>query len=340
MKKRSTPLPFLWIILLALALAGSSQSGTARGEPAAPEAPSSLPAFSGSITAKMDGEVHTLPLEEYLIGVVAAEMPASFEQEALKAQAVAARTYLLSRMSHRSGSHPDADVCTDPACCTAWSGQDAQKARWGTDYEANRAKLCRAVSETAGVYLVWQGEPIQAVFHAASAGQTAASGELWNALPYLISVPSPETAADVPNYVSTVAVSAEDFRQTILQAAPQADLSGDASGWLGMQTLTESGRVDTLTIGGVCLSGQTLRTLFSLRSAMFTLEYAGGDFRFTVSGYGHGVGMSQYGANVMARQGADYAAILAHYFPGASLEDVSRKNMEQVASATSLSSSS
>lgn len=346
MKKRRTPLPILWLLLFALVLAGSSlpamPNAQDTGAPEAAQPPASSLPLNGSvcITAQIDGTVQTLPLEEYLVGVVAAEMPASFVLEALKAQAVAARTYLLSRMRYRGTAHPDADVCSDPACCTAWSSQQAQQTRWGTDYGANREKLCRAVSETAGMYLTWQGEPIQAVFHAASAGQTAASGELWNALPYLVSVSSPETADDVPNYTSTVEVTAEDFRQTILQTAPQAALSGDAAGWLGTQTQTESGRVDTLAIGGVPLSGQTLRTLFSLRSTMFTLEYADGVFRFTVSGYGHGVGMSQYGANVMAQQGADYTEILSHYFPGASLEDVSRKNIEQVASATSLSSSS
>ena len=347
MNKRRAPPPILWLLLFALMLANASLPTALNAqETNPPEATAQLPASSlplnGSvcITARIDGTVQTLPLEEYLVGVVAAEMPASFASEALKAQAVAARTYLLSRMRHRSTAHPDADVCGDPACCTAWSSQQAQQTRWGADYVANHEKLCRAISETAGMYLTWQGEPIQAVFHAASAGQTAASGELWNELPYLVSVSSPETADDVPNYISTVEVAAEDFRQTILQTAPHAALSGDASGWLGAQTQTESGRVDTLTIGGVPLNGQTLRTLFSLRSTMFTLEYTDSVFRFTVSGYGHGVGMSQYGANVMAQQGADYTEILSHYFPGASLDGVSRKNIEQVAAATSLSSSS
>ena len=141
-------------------------------------------------------------------------------------------------------------------------------------------------------------------------------GQVWNPSPYLVSVSSPETAEDVPNFVSAVECTPLDFRDTLLYAHPEADFTGEESTWIGEMSLDASGRVASAILGGVPMEGTELRRLFSLRSTAFTLEYTGGRFRFTVTGYGHGVGMSQYGANVMAREGANYADILAHYYPG------------------------
>ena len=148
------------------------------------------------------GEVRTLPLEDYLCGVLAAEMPASFPPEALKAQAVAARTYAVS--AGRAHKHGEADVCADFGCCQAWLSEDALRERWGGDYGQNAQKIAAAVEATAGQILLYEGEPVFAAFHSSSAGATEDCGEVWNPRPYLISVPSPETAADVPGYVSTV----------------------------------------------------------------------------------------------------------------------------------------
>ena len=158
-----------------------------------------------------------------------------------------------------------------------------------------------------------------AAFHSSSAGATEDCGAIWSARPYLISVDSPETAEEVPNYISSVELSALDFRDTVLYARPDADFTGDESGWIGEITHDESGRVASAVLGGEKLSGTELRSLFSLRSTAFTLEYTGSSFLFTVTGFGHGVGMSQYGANVMAKSGADYREILAHYYPGTQL---------------------
>jgi stage II sporulation protein D len=144
-------------------------------------------------------------------------------------------------------------------------------------------------------------------------------GALWDALPYLVSVSSPETAQDVPNYVSTVEVSVSDFASSLRAANLAADLSGTPDTWVGDITRDSSGRVATAVIGGAEISGAELREIFSLRSTAFTLEYKDGALLFTVTGYGHGVGMSQYGANVMAQSGSAYAEILAHYYPGTQL---------------------
>ena len=157
-----------------------------------------------------------------------------------------------------------------------------------------------------------------AAFHSSSAGATEASGSIWSERPYLISVSSPETEEDVPNFVSRVDCTELDFRDTLLSAHPEADFTGDASGWVGEISRDESGRVASVVLGGVSVSGTELRSLFALRSTAFELEYDGG-FHFTVTGYGHGVGMSQYGAKVMAEDGADYRAILAHYYTGCEL---------------------
>lgn len=289
-------------------------------------APSAAPAESPSPAAPAPETLRVLTAEglremrmqDYLPGVVAAEMPAAFPEEALKAQAVAARTYALYCAA--SGKHSGADVCTDPGCCQAWADEPALRERWGGEYDAWAEKCRSAVAATEGVYLSYKGAPVFAAFHAASAGATEDSGRVWEARPYLRSVPSPESADTVPDFVTTLRCSALDFRDTLLSAHPEADLTGAPETWLGELTRDESGRVDTVTLGGIPFRGTELRRLFSLRSAAFSLDWTGEGFLFTVTGSGHGVGMSQYGAAVMAEEGALYPEILAHYYPGTTLE--------------------
>lgn len=264
-------------------------------------------------------DILSLPMEEYLIGVVAAEMPASFQPEALKAQAVAARSYALYCIA--SGKHDSGRICADFRCCQAWSEDESLRSRWGADYDKYRQAVSQAVQATAGQYLSYEGQAIFAAFHSSSAGATEDCGAIWSPLPYLVSVSSPETAQTVPGFVSQVELSPLDFRDTILSACPEADMSGDASAWLGAIEPEASGRVASVEIGGSSISGEKLRSLFSLRSTAFSLEYTGSAFLFTVKGHGHGVGMSQYGAEHMAAEGQSYAQILAHYYPGTQLTD-------------------
>ena len=180
-------------------------------------------------------------------------------------------------------------------------------------------KILSAVEATDGRVMLYDDEVILAAFHSSSAGKTEQGAELWGDIPYLDCVSSPETENDVPNFVSTVTVAAESFRETILASEPEAQLSGDPSLWLGETQLDDSGRVRFITIGSRQLSGSALRTAFGLRSTFFSISCAGEVFTFTVTGYGHGLGMSQYGANVMARKGFSYREILEHYYPGAKL---------------------
>ena len=291
-------------------------------------APPKPPADTGAQTAALpapetirvllkDGAVQELDMQAYLTGVVAAEMPASFEPEALKAQAVAARSYAMYCAG--ANKHGDADVCTDFRCCQAWQSEDEQREKWGENYAFYAEKIRSAAAETEGEYLSYEGRAVFAAFHASSAGATEASGEIWSPVPYLISVSSPETAQTVPNYISTLDCAALDFRDVVLSAYPEADFTGEESRWIGPIIRDESGRVKTVELGGVSIPGTELRSLFTLRSTAFELVYSAGRFLFTVTGNGHGVGMSQYGAQTMAAQGADYVEILAHYYPGTEL---------------------
>ncbi len=286
----------------------------------APAAARALTAAAAPETLRVqlpDGTAETMDMQDYLTGVLAAEMPASFEKEALKAQAVAARSYALYCAGARK--HGQADVCTDFACCQAWQSRAERQEKWGENFAFYEEKLRAAVGETEGRYLSYQGSPAFAAFHASSAGATEDSGEIWNPVPYLVSVSSPEDAGTVPNYISTLDCAALDFRDALLSAYPEADFTGEESGWIGPVDRDASGRVRSVLLGGLSVPGTELRSLFSLRSTAFELSYSNGRFLFTVTGNGHGVGMSQYGAQVMAKNGAGYAEILAHYYPGTEL---------------------
>lgn len=271
-----------------------------------------------TIRLKRADGVLELPLEDYLLGVLAAEMPASYPPEALKAQAVAARTYALYCAA--GGKHGGADVCDDPGCCQAWQDDPALREKWGERYGENRDRLLRALAETRGQVLRYGGEPILAAFHASSPGATEDCGLVWSqSLPYLVSVSSPETAETVPGLASSLSCEVLDFRDAVLSAHPEADFSSPPEDWLGEAVTDGSGRVQRMTVGGAELRGTELRALFSLRSAAFRLEYREGRFQFSVLGSGHGVGMSQTGARLMAESGADYREILAHYYTGTEL---------------------
>lgn len=286
-----------------------------------PELPAPLQGADATVrlTVWTSDALQETTLSDYLPGVLAGEMPAGFGDEALKAQAVAARTYILYKRLHGCHTHPEAVVCDAAECCKAWLSQEALQQRWAEDYTQNMEKMCAAVSETDGLYLSYAGEPIQAVFHSSSAGKTESSANLWKALPYLVSVESPETQEDVPNFVTEVEVSAEALKAAVSSVHPAADFSGEADTWLGGVYYNETGRVTYASLGGAVLSGAELREMFSLRSTCFTLKATEAGFVFCVTGYGHGVGMSQYGAKVMAENGAGFQEILLHYYPGTQL---------------------
>jgi len=268
------------------------------------------------------GVIARMTMERYLIGVVASEMPAAFELEALMAQAVAARTNALYNMRVKpKANHPGADVCSDFTCCTAYSDDEELRERWQDDYVENVTRIINAVLRTDGEYVSYEDKPILAVFHSSSAGKTESSGNVWlEDLPYLQSVYSPETAEQVPDYVSTVTVERSVFLDTIKRELSVTIVSDDEQSWISDISYTESGRVGELSIGGVPVSGTKLRSMFDLRSTAISFEWAKGDVVFSTVGSGHGVGMSQYGANVMAKSGMDYKKILSTYYTGAVIQ--------------------
>jgi len=264
------------------------------------------------------GGVEEMTLGDYLWRVVAAEMPASFEAEALKAQAVCARTYTLWKMEGGSHSAEGADICGDSSCCQAYCTPAEAAERWGEQAAEYTAKIASAVAETDGLVLTYEGELIQAVFFSSSTYTTEDAAAVWgNEVPYLVSVESPE-GEEVPNYRSTVTLTAEQMKELAKTAG--AALPGDTSAWLTDISYTASGRVAELNFGGITLSGGGARNLFGLRSACFTVQEKDGVFTFSVTGYGHGVGMSQYGANAMAKEGATWRDIVTHYYTGVTVQ--------------------
>ncbi len=286
--------------------------------------PAAGPGADGARTVRVlleDGTVEEQTMADYLWSVTAAEMPASFEPEALRAQAVCARTYTLWQMRH-PGKHERADVCTDSGCCQAYITREAAAERWGPLAETYEDKLEGAVADTSGIAALYDGAPIQAVFFSSAAGKTEDAAAVWGSeLPYLTSVESPE-GEEVPNYRSTVTYTADELRELVLGAYPQADLSGPPADWLSDVAYTGTGRVETIKVGGVVLSGGAARSLFALRSPSFTVDCSEGGFTFSVTGYGHGVGLSQYGANAMAKAGSTWREILEHYYTGVELGQV------------------
>lgn len=290
----------------------------AEPEPAAPETAAVHHDRDVTLTIQDGDTTEQMTLERYLTGVVRGEMPASFEMEALRAQAAAERSYVYYQLAAgRKDAHPDADFCTDHTCCSAYLSETAAREKWGGDFAPWNTRVEQAVSDTDGQVVLYNGRPILAVFHSSSAQRTKSSGEVWlQDLPYLQSVSSPEKGDEIPNYYSRAEFTADEFRNIFRGAHPEAELSGDCSGWVRDLTLSASGSVQTVCIGGVRVKGTELRRLYALRSTTFELEAQGGKLIFYVTGFGHGVGMSQYGANEMAKEGATWQEIIRHYYSG------------------------
>lgn len=313
--------------LACMALAQSAAPSAAEAASAASEesseqeAPS--PADMTATVCFMDqstGQTVTLSLREYLIGAVAAEMPVSWPDEALKAQAVAAHSYALYRRDHSSGEN-GAWFTADPARRQSCLTDAVLHSYWGTAYAANYARLSALVDTVQTQVLYYGDAPAGTSYFAMSNGRTEASENVWGtALPYLVPVDSStDTAAD--NYEYTLNLSAAQLQQLLAERLGiAADLSQQAQ-WFGTPVLTSSGYVDSLPVCGQTVQGTALRKALGLRSACFTVVCQSGTFSFTTRGYGHGVGMSQWGAKALAEQGADYRTILVHYYPGTELRE-------------------
>lgn len=276
-----------------------------------------------NIYDKDSGKIVQMNVEEYLVGVVSAEMPASFDEEALNAQAVAARTYTARKLKTYGGSgcksHAKADICTDSTCCQAYDSPANRKKKWGNpDYYENRIR--EAVLFTQGELVVYNDEPIEAFFHSTAGGYTEDSENAFSAaLPYLRSVKSDETAA--AHYESTKSYTRAAFVSSVNKAFKGAKLKANTlQDEIEVLSRFDSGRVDQLRLGGATTTGKELRKQLSLDSTNITFEFTKKNVVIKTKGYGHGVGMSQTGADAMAKEGADYKEILEYYYVGTTIE--------------------
>lgn len=261
-----------------------------------------------------DGTVQQRDMDEYLVCVLLAEMPASFEMEALKAQAVAARTYARKAWV-TGGKHGDGSVCTHSGCCQAFLETETYLHNGGT--EAGLDKVRKAVYATSGQCLEYEGELIEATYFSCSGGSTEDAAAVWGTdYPYLQAVDSPGEE-DAAWFTDSVSFTPEAFA-----GALDRELPDQMEGWLGSVTYTDGKGVDSMEIGGESYSGTQLRSLLGLRSTAFTIDADEEGIIITTHGYGHRVGMSQYGAEAMAVGGSGYKEILAHYYPGTELTTI------------------
>lgn len=268
--------------------------------------PDSDPAAPLTLYDAACGETITVPVRDFLIGAAACEMPSDWPDDAIRAQMVASHSYALALGQ-------DA-MQVNSALCAGWTDRTVLQARWGDDFAADFQRLADLADGVCDTLLCYDGAPAAACYHSISAGKTEASQNVWvTALPYLQGVDSPWDKT-VEGYETAVTYSAEQVNAVLLNLG--LDPGDDPAAWFGVPDLDEAGYVSSLAVCGETLGGTALRGALGLRSASFTVEYADGYFTFTTRGYGHGVGLSQYGAKAMAEGGAGWREILTYYFPG------------------------
>lgn len=273
--------------------------------------------FESNMTVKVkrekSGEIDEVPFEEYVLGVLAGEMPISFQKEALKAQAVAARSYVMKKMEANKGKEYDV---VDTVMNQVYLDRESLKTAWKENYDERFQKLKEVIDETNGEYLAYNGQVIEAFFFSTSTGMTENSGEVFQTqLPYLKSVKS-EWDRDVsPVFSENITLSLSDF-YTKLNLPYQENLK------IEIKKATSTGRVKELSINGKDFTGGTICTKLGLRSTFFSITQNGSNVHINTKGYGHGVGMSQYGAEGMARAGYHYEEILKYYYQGVEIKKI------------------
>lgn len=264
----------------------------------------------------------SMALSEYVCGVLAQEMPAQYHMEALKAQAVAARTRVMDQQLHGGCMlHPGVDICTDSAHCQGFATEKERMEKWEDNYDQYQERIVTAEKETQGQWLSYAGTPIKVLYHAMSGGKTENAQEVFaQAQPYLISVES-KGEENAKDFWQETFISYEDVAQKLNQG-----LSDDLCTVeqlrhsLSICEYTATGRVKALQIGNQTWNASDFRKALGLRSTWFSMSMGDTGITFQQRGYGHGVGMSQVGANAMAASGADHQQILLHYYPGVTIE--------------------
>ena len=266
---------------------------------------------------KDKNEVEEVNLDEYITNVISAEMPVTYDLEALKAQAIVARTYTIYKIT-TSKKHENADICDKSTCCQAWISREDRFKKWDEDKRnENWNKIVQAVNETVGKIITYEGKPINAFFHANSGGKTEVPFYVWGGTgyPYLQVV---ETSGEenYSGYKSEAKFTKEEFIEKIKKEHEDFEIDFKEENCIQIIERDNSNRVVTVKIGNLKLSGVETRTLLGLRSANFTIEINKDEILFKVIGYGHGVGMSQTGADSLAKQGKNYEEIIKHFYTG------------------------
>ncbi|MBP3597376.1 MAG: stage II sporulation protein D [Clostridia bacterium] len=260
-----------------------------------------------------NGNIEELGMNQYLYGVVASEMPASYEIEALKAQAVVARTYTIYKIKNGS-KHVGADICDNSNCCQAWITKENRLARWEVDKRDEYwNKIVNAVDTTNNQYITYNGEVINAFFHSNSGGKTELAVNVWGGnLPYLQIV---ETSGEesYSAYKSEVILSKDEFVVKMNENFKDFKINFSDEDCIKILDYTESGRIKKIKIGNKELSGVDARKIFGLKSSNFSVEI-NDKIKFFVIGYGHGVGLSQSGSDALAKQGYTYDKIIKYYY--------------------------
>ncbi len=276
-----------------------------------------------SVFASSSGKVESVEMHEYLVGSVAAEMSPLYHTEALKAQAVASYTYAVrTRLEQRKS--PDstlkgADISDSSQTHQGYINLDKRKELWGDKFDLYEKKIESAVNEVYGSEIVYKNEPILALYHAICAGRTQSAQSMWGAdIAYLQCVESPGDLLS-PEYSKTVSFEAEKFEQLLKKS--DITLKGEAKKWLGKIATNDDGYVKSVSLCGNEISGSKFREALGIRSSCFTVVYKNDCFTVTTNGYGHGVGMSQYGADYMARQGSTWRQILQYYYTGVTITE-------------------
>lgn len=304
---------FLCMLLIPLAARGESTPSSAYKETSS--TPESEEKETGEqFIIKVGDDLVTLSASEYITGVVAAEMPALYHDEALKAQAVAAYTYALYKRD--ANKEKGYDLTADSATDQAFADDTAQREKWGAKYDEYRQRISAAVTAVEGEFVSFDGKPILAAYHAISSGKTETAAAVWGRdYPYLQTVES-EGDRLSDGYLADAVFSPEKLCELLEIEGPLA--AEDST--IGEIERSDCGTVRRLTIGGHGFTGSSLRAALSLRSSNFDLCAREGSFVFTTRGYGHGVGMSQFGADFLADRGYTYKEILSHYYKGAQIE--------------------
>lgn len=269
-------------------------------------------------------EIEELPIDEYLYGVVSSEMPANYEMEALKAQAIVARTYTLYQIINSKGKHQNSDICDNYACCQAWISKEDRLDKWDEDTKySNWNKIQDAVDSTQGKIITYNGNLIDAFFHSNSGGITETAKNVWGGTnyPYLQSVQT-SGEDEYSQYNSEVELTKEELLNKLKEKYQDIEMDFNDLNSIEIIEYTESGRVRTIKFGNKKIAGTEARTLLGLKSTNFSLNINEDKIKFTVIGYGHGVGMSQTGADSMAKTGSNCEEIIKHFYSGVEITSV------------------